>query len=317
MDTRLLMIFLEVVQSGGFAAAARNLDQDPSSISRSIAALEDQLGTRLFQRTTRKVSLTEAGGRFATRIEPVLAELEQARDDIRSDTSKPKGKLSLGASVAFGQVCIMPHIPAFLERYPEIDLDLQFSDRNIDLVSEHVDLAIRLGPSVTVDVIATKLTDTRYRACASPDYLERHGRPDTPDALETHRCLCFGLPGFRDRWLFKNDRKKVMEVAVTPRMTVSGALALREAALSHLGPAMLADWLIGEDLKAGRLVDLFPDQEVTATTFDTAAWLLYPSRTFLPRKTRVMIDFLREALGASHRTDARKTRPDPGGGHLT
>ncbi|MBA4783814.1 MAG: LysR family transcriptional regulator [Rhizobiales bacterium] len=298
MDTRFLTIFLEVVRSGGFAAAARNLDQDPSSISRSIAALEDQLGARLFQRTTRKVSLTEAGGHFAARIEPILAELDQAREDIRTDSAKPKGKLSLSASVAFGQVCVMPHVSAFLERYPEIDLDLKFTDRNVDLVAEHVDLAIRLGPSVGVDVIAAKLRNTRYRVCASPEYLRKHGKPRRPRELTNHRCVCFDLPDFRTRWSFKLDGGAIEEIGVTPRITVSGALALRDAALAGLGPALLADWLIGGDLSDGTLIDLFPKHDVTATTFDTAAWLLYPSRIFLPRKTRVLIDFLRKRLGS-------------------
>lgn len=297
MDTRFLTIFLEVVRSGGFAAAARNLDQDPSSVSRSIAALEDQLGARLFQRTTRKVSLTEAGSHFAARIEPVLAELDQAREDIRTDSAKPKGKLSLSASMAFGQVCVMPHVPAFLERYPEIDLDLKFTDRNVDLVAEHIDLAIRLGPFVGVDVIAAKLRSTRYRVCASPEYLRKHGKPRRPCELASHRCVCFDLPDFRTRWAFKRNGGQIEEISVTPRITVSGALALKDAALAGLGPALLADWLIGGDLSDGTLIDLFPKHDVTATTFDTAAWLLYPSRTFLPRKTRVMIDFLRKRLG--------------------
>ncbi|WP_395016475.1 LysR substrate-binding domain-containing protein [Dongia sp.] len=298
MDIRLLAVFLEVARSRGFAQAARNLDQDPSSISRAIAALEGELGARLFQRTTRRVSLTEAGGRFAARIEPVMAELVQARDDIRSDNAAPRGRLRLGASVAFGQVCVMPEIPAFLARHPEIELELDFTDRNVDLVAEHVDLAIRLAPAVDGDVVAAKLRNTRYRVCASPDYLRSHAALKHRRDLARHRCVCFDLPAFRSRWLFRRNGRPVEEIAITPRLTVSGALALREAALSGLGPALLADWLIDSDLRAGSLIDVLPGEEVTATTFDTAAWLLYPSRSFLPRKTRVMIDFLRERLGS-------------------
>ncbi len=308
MDLRLLTIFLEVERRGGFAAAARSLGQDPSSISRSIALLETDLGVRLFQRTTRKVSLTEAGARFAERIEPVLAELDQAREEATSDSVQPRGRLCLSASVAFGQVCLMPLIPAFLTRYPEIDLDLQFTDRHVDLIAEPIDLAIRLGPSVEVNVIAAKLRATCYRVCASPSYLERHGLPLDPHALLAHRCLCFDLPDFRTRWLFRRPGDEIEAVTVTPRLTISGALALRDAALRHLGPALLADWLIQEDLQTGRLVDLFPDREVTATTFDTAAWIVYPSRALLPRKTRIMIDFLRETLGTGP-GDFRPTPP--------
>jgi DNA-binding transcriptional LysR family regulator len=201
--------------------------------------------------------------------------------------------------VAFGQVCVMPHVSAFLDRYPEIDLDLRFTDRNIDLVAEHIDLAIRLGPSVGVDVIAAKLRNTRYRVCASPSYIRKSQMLRHPRELANHRCVCFDLLEFRTRWAFKRDGGPIEEIGVTPRITVSSALALRNATLAGLGPALLADWLIGSDLSDGTLIDLFPEHEVTATTFDTAAWLLYPSRTFLARKTRVMIDFLRERLGST------------------
>lgn len=293
-------MFLEVVRSGGFAAAARRLDQDPSSVSRAIAALEDELGCRLFQRTTRKVTLTEAGSLFAAKIEPVLGELEQAREDIRTSTEQPRGRLRLTASVSFGQTCVMPHVPAFLDRYPEIALDLAFTDRNLDLVAENIDLAIRLGPSVEVDVIASRLMTTRYRLAASPAYLANHGQPAQPGALADHRCLCFDLPDFRSRWLFRHPDQRVETVPIRPRISASSGLTLKAAALAHLGPVLLADWLIADELANGRLIDLFPNHEVTATRFDTAAWLLYPSRSFLPRKTRVMIDFLRTQLGRGH-----------------
>lgn len=299
MDTRLLAIFLDVVQAGGFTAAARRLEQDPSSISRAIAALEDQLGVRLFQRTTRKVSLTEAGRQFAARIEPLLNELELAREDVRAESTAPKGKLCLSASVAFGQICVMPHIGAFSQRYPDIELELKFTDRIVDLVAERVDLAIRLGPSVEADLVASRLMTTRYRVCASPAYIRQHGRPKRPSELAAHRCVCFDLPDFKARWLFRAASGALEEVIITPRITVSGALAVREAAIAGLGPALLADWLVARDLRSGALEELLPRQAATATSFSTAAWLVYPSRSFLPRKTRVMIDFLRERLGPS------------------
>ncbi len=297
MDTKLLTIFLEVARSGGFAAAARGLDLDPSAVSRAIAQLEEGLGARLFQRTTRKVSLTDAGERFRAKVEPILAELEEARDEIASAEAAPSGPLTLTASVAFGQVCVMPHIPAFLELYPEIDLTLRFTDRNVDLVAERIDLALRLGPAVTGDVITAKLRETHYRVCATPGYLEQGPALTEPGDLTAHRCLCFDLPGFDTHWLFRPGRvDPVVDVAITPRLRVSGALALRETARAGLGPALLADWLVDEDIRAGRLIDLFPGHDVTATRFDTAAWMIYPSRSFLPRKTRVLIDFLRDRL---------------------
>ncbi len=307
MDTRLLTNFLDVVQAGGFAAAARHLEQDPSSISRSIAALEHELGVRLFQRTTRKMSLTEAGRQFAARVEPLLAELDHAREEVQSERTAPRGRLSVSTSVAFGQICVMPHVAAFCERYPEIQLDLKFTDRNVDLVAERVDLAVRLGPSVDADVVASRLMTTRYRVCASPDYVRHLGRPSEPAGLAALRCICFDLPEFKTQWRFRAPSSTLVEeVTITPRMTLSGALAVRDAALAGLGPALLADWLVARDLNAGALIDLFPHHAATATTFETAAWLLYPSRSFLPVKTRVMADYLREHLGH----DARlRTQP--------
>lgn len=302
MDTKTLNIFVEVTRTGGFAAAARVLNLDPSAVSRAVAQLEEDLGARLFQRTTRKVSLTDAGERFLTRVEPALNALAEAREDLQSTDRQPTGPLTVSTSVAFGQVCLMPHVPDFLERYPEIDLTLRLTDRNVDLVAERVDLALRLGPAVTGDVVAAKLMETRYRVCAAPGYRDKAPPLLKPEDLSAHRCLCFDLPGFGNRWKFrKAGGTQVKEVAITPRLTVSGALALRDAARAGLGPALLADWAIAEDLRSGALVDLFPDQGVTATSFDTAAWLIYPSRSFLPQKTRVLIDFLRERLPAAKR----------------
>ncbi len=289
-------IFVEVVRSGSFAAAARTLEQDPSSVSRSIAVLEHEIGARLFQRTTRQLSLTEAGVRFLGRVEPIINELVAAREEARLSTAQPKGKLCISASVAFGEICLMPHMPRFLQAYPEIDLELKFTDQNVDFVMEHVDLAVRLGPAVEVDVICSKLMKTRYRVCASPQYIAEHGAPMTPEALREHSVICFDLPEFKNRWLFKSPKGAVTEVPLHPRLIISSALSLRRATLSGVGPALLADWLVRDSIEAGQLIDLFPQYEVAATTFDTAAWLIYPSRSFLPRKTRVAIDFLRKAF---------------------
>lgn len=303
MDTRLIELFVEVERAGSFAAAARVLDQDPSSVSRAIAQLEREVGARLFQRTTRQLTLTEAGGLFLARVEPLMTELELAREEVASAEGQPRGRLCLTASVAFGQVCLLPHVPGFLEAYPEIELDLKFTDRNVDIVSERVDLAIRLAPAIEADLIGRRLMDTRYRICASPEYLARAGRPQAPEALTEHPAICFDLPEYRRQWLVRprergaNAAAETLAVPIRPRLIVSSALALREAAIMGLGPALLADWLAAEALASGALVDLFPDHQATATNFETAAWLLYPSKAFLPRRTRVAIDYFAGVLG--------------------
>ncbi|WP_417686087.1 LysR family transcriptional regulator [Roseibium sp.] len=296
MDTDALKTSVLVAQLGSFAAAARALNLDPSSVSRTVAAVEEKLGLRLFQRTTRRLTLTEEGEIYLRRIAPLLEELDSAHDLAGGARDAPSGTLKLTASVAFTQECIVPLLREFHALYPDLTLELLASDANIDLLAESVDLAVRLAPAPAGDLISTRLLQTRYRVCASPDYLETHGPIETPSDLERIPCLRPALPGFRSRWLFRQPGKAPFGVPISGRLLISSGLALRQAALDGHGPALLADWLIARDLAEGRLVDVFPAYDSTATEFDTGAWALYPSRTFLPRKVRVTIDFLRERL---------------------
>lgn len=288
---------LQVAHLGSFAAVARSAQVDPSLISRSVAGLEAELGIRLFQRSTRRLTLTEAGAVYLARVEAVIDELDQARDAAMAVHAGPNGTLRLTASVGFGETCLSPLVPAFRNTYPKLGLELIFTDRNVDLFSEQIDLAIRLAPAIEGDLVCTKLFDTRYRVCASPDYLAKAPALKTPDDIVAHEALLFALPGFRTRWLFRDSTGQIGEVPVDGRIITSNAVTLRQNMLSGLGPALLANWLIDRDIEDGRCVDLFPAHDVTATSFDTAAWLVYPSRRFLPNKVRCMIDFLKERLG--------------------
>jgi DNA-binding transcriptional LysR family regulator len=293
MEIDQLRLFVEVARRGNFAAVARDRAIDPSSVSRVIAALETELGVRLFQRTTRRVALTEAGDLYLNRVEPLLNDMEHARDEIRAASAGPVGTLRLTASVAFGRQCVVPLLPRFRAQFPRLKLELLLSDTNLDLVGERVDLAVRLGPSFDSSLVGVKLCDTRYRVCASADYLTTCKPLRRPQDLAAHRCLLLTLPEFRTRWLFRNQTGNVTPVAVDGDLIVSNPLAVRDCALAGMGPCLLADWLIDEDVAAGRLVDLFSKYRVTATDFQTSAWLLYPSRTYLPNKVRATIDFLK------------------------
>ena len=296
MDTDSMRLFVEVARRGNFAAVARDRDVDPSSVSRAVALLEDELGVRLFQRTTRRVMLTEAGEIYLARVSALVDELDYARDEARGASAGPAGTLRLTASVAFGYTCLVPLLPEFRQRFPGVKLELLLTDAVLDLVAERVDLAVRLGRRFDADFIATKLFDTQYRVCASPAYLKGKKAPKSPEELQQHSCLLFALPDFRSRWLFRDRKGAVQEVPVHGDVTILNALALRACALAGMGPVLLANWLIDEDIKKGRLIDLFPKYRVTATEFDTAIWLLYPSRSHLPNKVRVMIDFLKQHL---------------------
>jgi len=303
MDIETLRIFVRVAQRGSFAVVARDAGTDPSSISRAVAALEDELQVRLLQRSTRRMTLTEAGEKYLARLEPLLEELDQAKDDALAASAKPIGTIRMTASVAFGQKRIAPLLPKLRDALPDLGIDLVLTDTNLDLVSEGIDLAVRLGPSRDSELIGVKLVNTRYRVCASPAYLSKASQQSwpltAPADLGAHRCLLLSLPEFRSRWLFRGRSGSVSEIAVNGDVQISNPLGLFTCAIEGMGPALLVDWLIKDELAKGTLVDLFPDYEVTATDFETAAWLLYPSRSYLPRKVRVVIDFLRQEFGLS------------------
>lgn len=293
MNISSLEILRKVAQQGSFAAAARTLDLDPSSVSRTIASLEEQLSLRLFQRTTRRLLLTEAGDVYLKRVDPLLNELDYALDEARKVSEGPSGHLRMTASVSFGQACLLPHIKEFNQLYPDIKLELRLTDSVVDLVADGIDLACRLAPTSNSELIGIRLFDTHYRVCVSPGYLAHGTNINCPEDLEQHNCPVFTLPQYRTQWLFKDMDSNLTKVRIKSDLSISSALALRECALSGLGPVLLADWLVDDDIEEGRLLQLLTKYQVSAEDFDTAVWLLYPSRSFLPSKTRVMIDFLK------------------------
>lgn len=284
-----------VARHGSFAAAARALTIDASTVSRTVASVEREIGLRLFQRNARSLTLTEEGAAYLARIDPLLVELDHAADEARQLRDLPSGTLRMTASVAFAHECIIPHLAAFHALHPKITLELLPTDANVDILADKIDLAIRLAAAPSGDLISTRLLTTRYRVCAAPAYLNREGTPAHPRDLAGCNCLRFDLPDYRSNWKFRRQAES-LDVPVSGTTLIANALGLRRAAREGLGPVLLGDWLVAGDLAAGRLVDLFPDWECTATRFDTGAFALYPSREFLPQKVRVMIDFLRARL---------------------
>jgi DNA-binding transcriptional LysR family regulator len=308
MDTKDLETLMQVVRHGSFAAAAREQNVDPTSVSRAVAALESELGTRLFQRNTRRLALTEAGAVFAERLAPLLEELAQARNAAVDATGEIRGRLRVTVSNAFGMRRLSPLLPAFCEAHPALELDLILTESPVDLVAERVDIAVRLSNLGDSSLIAVPLLQIRYRVVASPAWVRAQGVPPRePHDLHSIPCLCFALLGFRERWLFKPvDGGEAIEVAVCPRLVATNALLLRESVLAGLGPTLLSDWMIGDDVASGALIDLFPDHAVSTANAPTTAWAVYPSRRHVPAKVRVFIDFLRAAMKPS--TDAARSR---------
>jgi DNA-binding transcriptional LysR family regulator len=303
-----LETLMRVIHSGSFAAAARELQVDPSSVSRNVAALENELGARLFQRSTRRIALTEAGASFARRLEPLLEELKQAREAAIDTTGVVRGTLRISASNTFGLHRIVPLLPAFRCAHPALDLELMLTDTLVDLVGERIDVAVRSGALQDSNLIAVPLLQTRYRVVASPAWARANARRlRTPQDLAQCDCLSFSLPGFRDRWIFgRSESSPKTVVNMKPVMLVSNGLALRECTLAGMGATPLPNWLIDEDVAARRLVDLFPRHHVAFVDAPTAIWLVYPSRSYVPAKVRAFIDFVRAAVGTADRPASRR-----------
>jgi DNA-binding transcriptional LysR family regulator len=293
MNLEMLKIFIEVSSLGSFAATARKLNIDPSSISRSIAVLEEELKIRLFQRTTRQLVLTEVGEMYLRRIVPLINEFNDATEEVHRTHKEPSGTLRMTTSIAFGQICLLPFIAEFRERYPDIKLELQLTDSVVDLIADGLDVALRLSPTFNSNLIGIRLFDTKYRICASPSYLESNPPIFNPKDLENHHCVVFTRPEYL-HWTFKDKNLNLMTISVKSNVSISSALALKEAVSAGLGLALLADWLVHQDILDGKLMPLLESYQVTAQNFDTSVWLLHPSRHFIPQKTRLMIEFLKE-----------------------
>jgi DNA-binding transcriptional LysR family regulator len=296
MDTAQLRIFFEVVRQGSFAAAARRLEVDPSVVTRAIAALEAGLQTRVFNRTTRRLALTEAGTAFYEQAGPAYEQLDRAIDEARSSSGQLTGLVRLTASVAFGQHVLLPLLPALHAEHPGLQVELHLTEAVLDLLQGEADIALRLGGSADASLVGLPLRPVRYRVYASPAYLERHGRPRRPADLAGCECLRFTKPGYRSVWTFRDAKGAVEAVEVGGWLSVTTASALHRAALDGLGPVLLADLLAGDDVATGRLVDLFPGHEAGAGELPSSVWLLYASRE-VPRRVRAVAQFLRERLG--------------------
>jgi DNA-binding transcriptional LysR family regulator len=296
MQLSSVRIFADVMSLGSFASAARQRDLDPSSISRAIAGLEKELGFRLFQRNRRKLAPTEAGAHYYAQIKGLLEDIERAGQEALDLTTEPRGMLRVTACTSMGQRVLAPLLPKLFEAYPALSLDLVLTDAQVDLVADQIDLAIRFGLEPEGDVIAAELVPRRFRVCASPAYVQREGAMLHPGELSERDCILFPLPGYRTRWRFRNNSGEEVAVPVRGRLLVSHGLTMTQCAVSGLGPALLPDWLCNREIDDGSLVDLFPEHTCAATEFGTAAWMIHPSRSYVPIKVQAFMTFLRNEV---------------------
>jgi DNA-binding transcriptional LysR family regulator len=293
-----MSVFAAIVDGGSLSAAGRPLGVPLAPVSRKLADLEAHLKTRLITRSTRKLVLTDAGRDYLGACRQILEQVDEAERAASGAYAKVKGQLVVAAPIVFGRLHVVPVAAAFLELHPDVDLQLRLGDRNVNLIEEHVDVALRIGTLPDSNLVATQVGAVRRVVCASPDYLQRFGTPRSPEDLLTHRCISFdGLEG-STTWTFTGSDGEKRPVAIHPRLTVSTADAAIAASTLGLGLTRVLSYQVADAFRDGRLVRVLPEAEPPAVP----ASLIYPGQGRLPMKTRAFIDFavvqLRERLGA-------------------
>jgi len=301
-----MSVFSRVVAAGSLSSAARELGLSPAMVSRRLTALEGRLGVRLLNRTTRTVRLTDEGASYYDNCSRLLAEIDEAEAAVSAGRVEPRGTLKVAIPASFGSRHITPLVPRFAERYPNVKLALSLSDRNVNLVEEGFDLAIRIADLEDSSLAARRLAPNRRVVCASPEYLRRHGTPRTPQDLASHNCLT--TTDFTMSWEYTDPQGVASSVRISGRYACDNWQVLREWAVAGLGIALKSTWDVREHLEDGSLVPLFPGYTFGS---DVAIYAVYPHRRHLPAKTRVFIEFLAESFGPEPYWDRPRARTKP------
>lgn len=280
--------FVRIVEKGGFAGAARDLGLTPSALSKLLARLEARLGVRLLTRTTRRVALTPEGEIYLARARDVLALIEAAESDVTAGRARPRGHLRVNTGSAFARHRLVPILPAFFARYPDITLDLAITDRRVDLVAEQADVLLRTGALDDSSFVARKIADGQRVICAAPDYLARRGRPERPEDLLRHDCLVLHGLGRLSAWPFRAG-KGLRTLTVRGTVTTDSAETLRDLALAGLGIIRVTEFLVARDIAAGRLVTLLEAEHMSE---EVPVWaVMAPGRHRMPR-VQAFVDFV-------------------------
>ncbi|RDJ20314.1 LysR family transcriptional regulator [Bosea caraganae] len=291
MDIDDLRLFMRIAQLGSISAAARDLSLTPAGASARLAAFERRLGARLLHRTTRQATLTVDGLAFLPHAEHVLDAADAARAALGREQATPRGTLRVAAPASFARIHIVPGLPAFCVRYPDLMLDLRISDSVVDLVEGAFDVAVRYAELGDSSFIARRLAPDRRVLVASPEYLRQRGRPNTPDDLAEHACLVVGT---LDLWTFLDAERKPIVRRVSPALRINDGGAVRDAACAGLGIALMATWCAADELRSGALVPVLPGFPLVSTQ---TLWALYPSSRELAPKVRAFIDWMVDRIG--------------------
>jgi DNA-binding transcriptional LysR family regulator len=282
-----MSVFAAIVDGGSLSAAGRRLNVPLATVSRKLADLEAHLKTRLITRSTRKLVLTDAGRDYLDACRQILEQVDEAERAASGAYAKVKGQLVVAAPIVFGRLHVVPVAAAFLEAHPEVDIQLRLGDRNVNLIEEHVDVALRIGELPASNLVATQVGAIRRVVCASPAYLQRSGTPQTLDELAAHRCVTFDGLEAATAWAFVDADGQKRPATVRSRMAVSTADAAIEAAILGLGLTRVLSYQVADALHDGRLVRVLAGKESPAVPVS----LIYPGQGRLPMKTRAFIDF--------------------------
>ncbi len=285
--------FCTVVDSGSFVKAADTLGLSKAAVSRYIAELETRLGVRLLHRTTRRLSLTDEGTVFDARCRELLSGIEEAEAEISSRSGEARGLLRVNVPVTFGILHLAPLWSGFHELHPQVRLDVELSDRVVDVVEEGYDLAIRIATLPSSSLISKRLAGTRVVLCASPAYLKQHGKPTHPADLAVHQLIGYSYWSGGDTWTFAGPEGPV-SVKIQPWMVSNNGDTCRALALAHQGIILQPSFLVGDDLAAGRLVELLPAYR----SIELGIYAIYPTRKHVAPKVRALVNFLEQQLAS-------------------
>lgn len=283
-----LAAFVRTAQTQSFVAAGRLLGLSASAVGKSVARLEQRLGVRLFQRSTRRIRLTDEGTRFYERCRHILDDIDQAEAMLSHATEAPRGRLRVSV-ITVGYRFLMPILPEFMQRYPEVELDLDFDDRMVDVIDDGLDAVIRSGDLPDSRLMARRLGSFRAMLCASPDYLQRHGAPQHPRELERHACLQFRnhTSGKLQKWMMRTDPGEA-EPHLPTTMICNNIEAMLTATVNGLGIAYMPNFLVRDAIASGSVVPVLDHYMIQHGQF----WVLWPSNRQMPPKLRVFVDFI-------------------------
>jgi DNA-binding transcriptional LysR family regulator len=287
-----MRIFVSVVQNGSLSSAGRQLGLSPASVSRHIGALEESLGCRLINRTSRKLTLTEAGELYYAKVAEILHQIAEANDSVAQLQSQPRGTLRVHSRVLVGHLHVMPVLPEFLARYPEVTVDLSMSNRVIDVVEQNIDVDIRIGKLVDSSLVARKLSASERVVCAAPRYLDAHAAIGAPADLAAHNCLTYRINVGRTVWRFLDAGGVLQEIPVAGTFTTDNGYALLTATLAGVGIALMPDWSVRDHLAAGRLRRILPEYRVSHIEFDNGIYAVFQKSKHMSAKVRAFIDYL-------------------------